>query len=421
MRRRIAAAIVGVTAFVVLVLSIPLAVIVQRDALRTEVVRLQATVARALTEIEVPVTVAQLRAIEAEPDAPPPFGVYGVDGRLLHGVGPEVGDGVVERALAGSTESSTGGAIVVATAITDPTEHVVGVLRVTESYAGVNARARTAWLVIVVGDLLAVGAAWLLARRVSRRLAAPIVDLAHAARQVGLGAVDVAHEPTGIDEVDVLGAALADSSMRVTAALVREQRFSADVSHQLRTPLAALRLELERAGVLDAAVVGRALVDVDRLERTVEHLLLLARDEQPDDGACGLSDAVTDAVARWRPRLVGAGRGVSGACGEATVVGMSDVALAQVLDVLIDNASRHGQGAISIRGRRIAGGGAVDVADEGHLARGVTAAQLFERRAGVDNGIGLDLARAIAEADGARLVLTSRDPTTFSVFVLERS
>jgi len=420
-RRRIASAIVGVTAFVVIALSVPLAIIVQREALRTEVIDLQAIAARALTEIEVPIDAAQLASIEAEPDAPPPFTVYGTDGRLLHGDGLQTADAVVERALAGSTESSTDGAIVVATAITDADENVVGALRIAETYRQVNTRTRTAWLVILFGGAAAIGVAWLISRRLSRRLAAPIVGLADTARRLGDGGVAMSHAPTGIEELDVLGHALADSSVRVNAALVREQRFSADVSHQLRTPIAALRLKLEQAdgGPLDANLVERSLADVERLEQTVDHLLAFARKDRQSDGRTVLADAIDEATARWNEQVESAGRRLRSDTAASTDVAMSGVALAQILDVLVDNALQHGSGDISVVARRITGAGAVDVADEGNLPGDAATKRLFERGVGVNHGIGLDLARSLAEADGARLVVASVAPATFSVIMIE--
>ena len=76
MRRRITVAIVGVAALILVVLGIPLAIAVHQSILDSEVVELQATAARTLTEINVPLDVAQLEKVSHEPDAPPPFSVY---------------------------------------------------------------------------------------------------------------------------------------------------------------------------------------------------------------------------------------------------------------------------------------------------------------------------------------------------------
>jgi signal transduction histidine kinase len=90
----------------------------------------------------------------------------------------------------------------------------------------------------------------------------------------------------------------------------------------------------------------------------------------------------------------------------------------QVLDVLIDNALRHGVGTVTVSVRSVANGVAVDVADEGRSIPLLHADRVFARGYGSDTGIGLSVARAVAEADGGRVVLRHHDPTTFSLLLL---
>ena len=90
---------------------------------------------------------------------------------------------------------------------------------------------------------------------------------------------------------------------------------------------------------------------------------------------------------------------------------MSDRAIRQILDVLVDNALRHGAGEIAVRVRAAGAGAAIEVSDAG---RGVVgdAMRIFDRRASTvgSHGIGLALARALAEAEGARLSLAHAGP-----------
>src|SRR5262249_49409405 len=90
-------------------------------------------------------------------------------------------------------------------------------------------------------------------------------------------------------------------------------------------------------------------------------------------------------------------------------------AVDQTLDVLIDNALRYGAGPVQVRARSVAGGGAIDVTDDGRSTLDDTG---FERGNGNGHRIGLALARAIAEGEGGRLLLTRRTPPTFSVVLL---
>ncbi len=416
MKRRITAAIVGVSAFILVAVGLPLALVAQRSVVRSEVVKLQAAAAQTLTEIERPIDTAQLAKLRSEPDAPPPFAIYDASGTIVFGDGPEPGDIAVSGAIAGSTTTTTDGAIVVATPVTDATETLIGVLRIETSLNAVNNRVRGVWLVIVAVGALAIACSWLIADRLGRRLASPIVDLAGVARRTSVGGVLEPTAATGIAEIDRLHDALVDNSVRINDALVRERQFSADVSHQLRTPIAALRLKLEAAGQ-SGQLDETALADLARLEQTVGHLMEFARDATPIASGCALGDVVADAAQRWGSVLSAQGRTLmtAGAAGE---VDASGAALGQILDVLIDNATQHGSGTITMTVRTVAGGVAVDVRDDGSIDSSITEQRLFERHEGANHGIGLALARSIAQAEGGRLVLTRRDPTTFSVLLL---
>lgn len=426
MRRRIREAIVGVSAIILLVLGVPLAVVVHRSALDSEVVELQATAATALTEIEVPVRPDQLAQVATEADAPPRFGVYDTDGNKVFGRGPATADSVVEKALSGETASSTDTEIIVATPITARgSERVAGVLRITESLSGVDSRSRTAWLAMGAAGFAALGLAWVIGNRLARLLAAPLTDLAESAATIGEGSQIEPRPPSGIDEIDELAGVLAERARKVHEALQRERQFSADVSHQLRTPITALRLKLEsrtgqRTG--DADHPG-ALADLDRLEQTIEHLLAVARDSIPTGGEISLDDAVRDAAERWGGRARTAGRTVTAVSSDLPAVARAQRAsVDEILNVLIDNSLRHGSGTIALSVRHLTGGVAVDVADDGTSIDLLHAERIFTRghTTGDGEGIGLAVARSIAEAEGGRLVLTRHQPTTFSLVLIDQ-
>ena len=420
MRRRITTAIVGVTALVLVVLGVPLAIVVQRLTINSEVVELQATVAHLLTEINIPINEAELTRLRSEPDAPVRYGVYDTDGRLIYGVGPATGDRAVQSAERGSTSSTTEGAVVVAAPLTDRHENVLAVVRISQSLAHAHDRASRAWAIMAVAGALALTIAWLLASRVARNLSRPVTELAESASKLGAGGIVPAHRESGVGEIDALGDALTLSSQRINDAIGRERRFSADVSHQLRTPLSGLRLRLERVTVDDDArtVANEGLAHLDRLEDTVSHLLAFARDATPTSTACPLDMVARGAVERWVDRCAEHGRQMTLSADSCAVVRASANAIDQILDVLIDNALIHGEGTIRVVCRRAAGGAAIDVGDDGSTVSAGTDEELFRRGLGSNNGIGLALARSIADAEGGRLIIASRRPTTFSLILL---
>jgi signal transduction histidine kinase len=145
-----------------------------------------------------------------------------------------------------------------------------------EDYGGV-------WLAVIVLSLVAVAAAVGLALVQARRLAGPMERLAERAGSLGHAGDPDAHPSSGIAEVDRIEAALADADRRIADALRHEREFSANASHQLRSPLTGLRMRLEElAGLAGDDAVTRqeaeaALARADRLMDVIAHLEELAR------------------------------------------------------------------------------------------------------------------------------------------------
>ena len=410
----------SVAALLLLVLGIPLAIAVHQSIFDSEVVELQAVAARTLAEIRVPLDVTQLTRLHTEADAPPPFGVYDTAGHLMFGDGPAAADPPTRRALTGSTVSATDGQIVVGTPIIDDaTEKVVGALRLSESLDDANHRARIAWLIMGASGLAALAIGWLIATRLARRLVRPVSDLAGAASRLGDGGPLEPTRISGITEIDTLASALTNSAQRVNDALARERRFSADVSHQLRTPLTGLRLRLEAARDVESpAALDGAFDDLTRIDATVAHLLAFARDELPARSSVRLDAVAHDASRRWAGRVEAQHRRITVTANEPLTAQGTSASVAQILDVLIDNALRHGRGDIAVAQRQLSGGAALDVSDDGTDLTAARAEHIFRRGEGAGTGIGLALARSLAQSDGGRLVLSHQHPTTFSLILL---
>ncbi|WP_345421765.1 HAMP domain-containing sensor histidine kinase [Actinomycetospora chlora] len=341
------------------------------------------------------------------------LGVYDLRGDRVAGDGPSRLDGGLARALTGGVEQGTaGGDFLVAVPVVAD-DRQTGVLRA--SRPDTRAREESALTVAVMVALAAAAvlATWAVARRSARRMAAPLEELVAAAERLGDGDFTVRARTTGIPEIDALGQAQAATAARLSELVARERAFSAEASHQLRTPLAALRLQLEDlASRRDGDGLAGALATTDRLDRTVEDLLRLARGHRPAAAPVDVAAVVRDVV-DGHAEVV---------CEETGLrAGVSPAALRQILAVLLENAATHGTGTVEVTVRRAGTAVAVDVADEGALT--LPEAALFGRRGetadapGGGHGIGLALARRLAEAEGGRLRLRTPEPTTFTLLL----
>jgi len=331
------------------------------------------------------------------------------DGTRVAGDGPARADAITRTALKGSVTSGSSGDEVVAAVPVGAQELIVAVVRAALPQAAVNDRVHHAWMLMAAIGIGAIIVSIAVAVVLARRLSRPLDALAAAAERLGDGDFVVPVDPTGLPEFDTVAGAMTSTAKRLSAVLGRERAFSADASHQLRTPLTALRLRLESALLstkddLRPAVSG-ALEEIDRLERTVSDLLRLARDAPGDRKALDVAGILEDAQTRWRDQLVQRGRPLHIGVPEALPsVAASESAVRQILDVLIDNAVKHGKGAVDVAVHELASGISIEVRDEGSSISG-DGELLFERRRSgrAGSGIGLALARSLAE--GGRLIL----------------
>jgi signal transduction histidine kinase len=410
-KRRLALAIAGVASCAVALFALPLAVVLQRSYRDEELLRLQRDTVAATRGIDL--TGSRTDQVEL-PGSTDHLAIYDTAGSRRAGRGPARADAAVRRALAGRRPTGAveaGGLVVAAPLVAG--ERVTGVVRAQRSQAAVSARTRRAWVSLAGLAAGLVALSVLAALALGRRLAGPLERLAAVARRVGDGDFAARTRPAGIPEIDDVGSALDRSSGRIDELVSRERSFSADASHQLRTPLAGLRLELEglqltqpeRAGELEAAV-GQ----VDRLEATIETLLAVARGTPRGERATDLALTVRELEVRWRGVLAAEGRPLRVSVeAEPAVAPMPAAVLDEIAEVLVANAHRHGAGAVTVTVRRLGEGLALEVADQG-AGFGPDPEGAFARGAGRGHGIGLALARSLAHAEGARLEVTRPGP-----------
>ncbi|MCU1615251.1 MAG: histidine kinase [Frankiales bacterium] len=423
MRRRIVglgvlAAVVAITLF-----GVPLGFIAAQSLLGDERSEVERTADAAAVSVAADLTRGEPAADLVGNSGDIAVGLYGLDGARLGGSGPARADVVVRQATGGSVAGAddVGGQLVVAVPVTDG-DQVTGIVRAASDYTAVRWRIIGAWALMLGLGVLAVAATWLLARRQAHRLVGPLEALADTAQRLGEGDFSVRTTASRIPEIDAAGGALNTTARRLGELVDRERAFSADASHQLRTPLTGLRLGLETALELPAethrAAMTAAIESADRLERTVDDLLALARDTRSAGVPLPVPELVADWTAAWRPVLAARDRALRVDVGPGLPVSRaSQAAVRQVVDVLLDNAVEHGSGTVTLSVRDAGGAVALDVADEGPGPDDPE--EIFRRRGdgAAGHGIGLALARSLAEAEGGRLRLTRPRPPMFSLLL----
>ncbi|MEU9268734.1 ATP-binding protein [Streptomyces sp. NPDC048251] len=297
------------------------------------------------------------------------------------------------------------------------------------SLAAEQSAVRTALTVMLIGFplLLAVvaGVTWLVTRRALRpvedirREMAAITAAAELSRRVP--------EPDTHDEVARLARTTNETLAALETSVERQRRFVADASHELRSPIASLRTQLEvgvaHPGLLD---VPGAVEDTVRLQRLAADLLLLARldaGEGPVAGARVDPAALAREEAAGRPEVTVVVEPGEPAPGE---VAGSRGQLGRVLANLLDNAHRHARSAVTVTVRRAGGQVVVEVADDGDGVPEADRERIFERFVRLDDargrddggaGLGLAIARDVAVRHGGTLTVR-RTPTGGALFEL---
>ncbi|MEH0545791.1 HAMP domain-containing sensor histidine kinase [Streptomyces sp. B21-105] len=297
-------------------------------------------------------------------------------------------------------------------------------VRIVYSTSDMTRRLWTIWgfraglAVLVLGAAAAVGA------YAAGRITAPLRALNDMASRFSDGDLTARSPVTGPPETQTLARTLNQGAERLDTLVAAQRIFVADASHQLRTPLTALRLSLDNIadGVDDEFVredVEQATAEVVRMSRLVNGLLVLARAEAKVTAAepLSLKDIVAERLTVWRPAADERGvtialRG-SGVDGRPSVLA-SPGHLDQVLDNVLSNAlevSPDG-GRITVRLESGAGDVVMSVADEGPGMSDAEKSRAFDRfwrgqgltgRSG--SGLGLAVVKQLVTDDGGTVSL----------------
>ena len=281
--------------------------------------------------------------------------------------------------------------------------------------------------IIAVLSVIAVLAGVFVASLQAHKFAEPMTQLAERAERLGAGENRFQPLVTGIGEVDRVSQVLARSAHQMTRSLAAERDFASDASHQLRTPLTALLMRLEEISVTDDLEVvqeeaGIAIAQVERLTKVVDDLLSRTRQGHDAPPPSVSLDSVIAALQReWQPAFEQARRSVRVHGQRGLSVRAAPVALSQVLSTLLENSLAHGRGTVDVQARRSGPSVVVEVSDQGEGVASTIAPHIFERSVSTakSTGLGLALARDLAEANGGRLELIQAQPAIFALFLSE--
>lgn len=440
MTRRLLAGYLSLTFVVLVVLEIPLGVAnarserrdlsakVERDATsvaslaedaletgrRTAVPALQQIAERYARDTGGRIVVVDARGLALVDSSPPAPGPRSFASR------PEVAAALRGDVASGSRHSRTLGTDLLYVAVPVASSGVVhGAVRVSYPTSTLDDRVRRYWLFLGAIGLVVLALAAAVGVRLARSVARPLLRVEEAALAAGGGDLRArAPADEGPPEVRALALAFNDMVAKVEALLGSQQEFVADASHQLRTPLTALRLRLENLEA-DVAEPGRAglesaLAEVERLSQLVEGLLALARADagEAPAGAVDLPAAAAERVEAWSSLAAERGVALRASGGQLPPAHAAPERVVQMLDNLIANALAHSVAGGSVTVSAAAAGERLElrVTDEGPGLTAEERARAFDRfwrgRTGAPgSGLGLAIVKRLAETDGGEALL----------------
>jgi signal transduction histidine kinase len=302
--------------------------------------------------------------------------------------------------------------------------------RVTLAVPGDGMRRTQLQAVAVVALLvvLSIGTGAAVASVTARRLAGPLQDVADRAARLGAGDFRAVSRRHGVPELDRVADVLDTSAAALSQLMQRERDLVGDVSHQLRSRLTALQLRLDELAThpeaATAAEAEAALEQAEHLGEVLDELLRAAdvaraASAEPVD----LTGLLREVAEEWNPPAAAQRRSLRLRVPDGLLARVTPGRIREAIGVLVDNALRHGGGTVTLAARPGGFGRdgmvVVEVSDAGPGIPEGLARHVFDRgvSGASSTGVGLALARALVEADGGRLELSSTAPATFALYL----
>jgi signal transduction histidine kinase len=435
-RRRLLLSYLLVAALVLGALEIPLGIAYARnerqdltDKVERDAVALSTLVEDALERgVAIP---PQVRSVAEAYDAKTGGRVVVVDqaGRMLVDTSPtgsrsfasrpEFAAALAGQVSTGTRHSNTLGTDLLYVAVPVASTGVVhGAVRITYPMSDVTSRIHRYWSILGLIAASVLLASTALAYALARWVSKPLDSLERAAEEVGSGNLSARAPVEGPPEVQRLVRTFNDTAAALDHLVRAQDRFVADASHQLRTPLAALRLRLENlerdVEPSARAELDGALAEVERLSSLVDALLVLARADRAaaSPEPIDVGQVVDDRVSAWRALADDAGIVLDSQLEGPVTALATPGRLEQVLDNLLANALDASPPGSTIRldARRANGLVEVHVTDEGPGMSAEERAQALDRfwrgDGGRDGfGLGLSIVERLVSTDGGHVEL----------------
>lgn len=406
MARRIALLVAAMSTAIVLVFLLPLGLLVRNLAAD----RAQAAADQEARNIAILVSSLHgsddLASVVAAVDArsPATTSVVLAEGRTIGSGSVAADDPDVVTARDGAAfnrRTSDGGLRVVVPVLTSNGTDVV-VTQVTDEQLGDGVG--RAWTFLGTLGVALIGLSTLIAARAARRIATPVRAVAEVADRLREGDLEARAAVGGTEETQALAQALNRLGSRIQELLVAERGAAGDLAHRLRTPLTALRIDVERVG--DDELGERLRDHLLTLQRAVDMVVEDARRpvRHAMDARCDVRAVLADRVSFWTPLAEDQSRQMTVELPASAEVALDAADLADLVDVLIDNVFAHtpegtpfsvlGSSTDTVR---------ISVQDSGGWRQPGTSPQ-------PGSGLGLQLVRRLAGAAGGQVLL--RDGTT---------
>lgn len=409
MRRRLAIVTLAITSLIILSFVVPLGIVVRRQAEDRALSQAEGDARSIATALAVatsfggtPADASTAAAVLDAFGSPSNAGIFLPDGVVVGAGDPTDRDVAVARGGTAFTADTPDGAAVLVPVIT--VDSVI-VIRVAVPEADLHEGVSRAWLILAMLAVLLVLVAIAGADRLGRSIVDPVARLRRATAALAGGDLGSRVQPDGPHEIAEVSRAFNDLAERLGDLIQEEREAAADLSHGLRTPLAALRLQVE--GIGDPKIRSQLLDDVGFLEGAVDEVIREARSR--GDEAVHHADLAAVARARvefWSVLAAEQRRPLTLDIPEIAVpIHASPADTTRVVDTLLENVFAHTEPGDAIAVRVDPGAATLLVEDGGPgfdpagIARGSST-----RRS---TGLGLDIVRKIAVRSGGEMTVTT--------------